>query len=146
MEGRVEQRMNVRRASDGEFCSKHLAGKDRIKALESMMATVVAQVERIPGIERKVMVGVGVVISAVVLATVLFASMDAFKSDAIAAQEKHERAIATEQHEIKAKIVLIEATGNQTAQDVAVVSAQLKLLREELRADRDAFMIYLENN
>lgn len=129
-----ERRMEKRRDDDGH-CLFHKESQLRIKQIEQLL----------PKMQQKISIGVGVVISAAVVATILFGSLNAFKEEAVASQVKHEQEIRAEQVELKKQINTIEAKVNGVMTEVAVVSAQLKDLRDELKEDRKELRLYLRS-
>lgn len=129
-----DRRVEKRRELD-TVCRHHEADSDKIEHLTKM----------VPKMNTKINIGVGVVISAMCIATVLFSSMDTFKREAEAAQEKHEVTIAKEQGQLQKQIVSIETNVNSLTVDMAVVSSQLDSLRNELAKDRAELLVYLKS-
>lgn len=130
----IDRRMEKRREFD-HICRHHEADSQKIAHLTTV----------VPKMNTKINIGVGVVISAMCIATVLFGSMEAFKREAVAAQNKHEVTLGKEQGMLQKQIVRIETSVNDMLVDMAVVSSQLNNLRDELAKDRHELLVYLKS-
>jgi peptidoglycan hydrolase CwlO-like protein len=109
-------------------CAYHKEHEKRFEKIERSL----------PKMNNKISIGIGVVISAMLLATVLFGAVDAIKVDANNAQQRHEKIIDDKQSFFESQLTSLGITVSNVSIQIATVDAEIKNLREDLREDRAA--------
>jgi hypothetical protein len=136
-EDRRLQFVGRREADHSGVCANHALGKDRLDRLEE-------EIKKLPKMNMKISIGMGVVISAVCIATVLFGSVDSFKSETMAMQTKHELFVSTQYERVDEQVKGITKDMTKTTIQVAALTTEVKYLRLDIKELTEAMTNHLD--
>ena len=120
-----------RRDADG-LCLWHSSGEVRMKQIE----------EKLKGIEVKqgrqnslINIGIGLVMAAALIASVMFAQLDNVKADTNATVEKHIAASQDNQRDLNDKLFVLQSDVARLQRNVDVMATKVEGLAESINKD-----------